>query len=156
MNPFRTSPDQAGISSLQAIFDDPPEGQKAGSSGISRPQMLRDVLQASENPQAYAEPSDHLLTCLHLILSDGSIHSFQYHHLESHSQLQYLPQGGGQRMSLVFSGRQESRVLIQGRDLITLYDYLNQHRIAWVRDISALLDFSAELPLTIALESSEP
>ncbi|MFM7739696.1 MAG: hypothetical protein ACKO9H_09850, partial [Planctomycetota bacterium] len=115
---------------------------------------LSEIYQdSSTNRRAYAEPSDQLLPCVHFVLSDGSIVSFQNYHLESPGKLSILPQGGGHRIELTFRGTDEFKVLIEGHNLLDLYDHLNQHRIAWVREFAEEMNFNSEPRLKITIES---
>jgi hypothetical protein len=86
-------------------------------------------------------------------MADGNIMSFQYHQLESPAKLQYLPQGMGQRIEMIFSGIDEHQVSIKGYDLIELFDLMAQHRISWVREArSTENSFVSEMELKIEVK----
>ena len=85
-----------------------------------------------------------MLPSVHFILKDRSIRSCQYNQLESDSSFTFLPQGKGNRLVLRFSGTAGLKVVIEGRNLWRLYDYIAQHRMAWVHELSAERDFEGE------------
>jgi hypothetical protein len=125
---------QGRASPLQAIFENQAGSEPQNQGERPRLQSLKSLFEGALNQRRYAEPSAHLLPCVHLIMADGNIMSFQYHQLESPAKLQYLPQGMGQRIEMIFSGIDEHQVSIEGYDLIELFDLMAQHRIAWVRE----------------------
>jgi hypothetical protein len=84
----------------------------------------------------YARPAQKPLFAIHFINPQGDVRSFQYMHLDSDSN--YTP---GQ-IALRFTGLKIVNVVISGRNLWELYDYLHQHRTAWVRQ--AARDFAAD------------
>ncbi len=54
--------------------------------------------------------------------------SFQYAHLDSNSSFT------AECITLRLMGMAPVKVLIHGRNLRQLYDYIHQHRTAWVRE----------------------
>lgn len=60
-------------------------------------------------------------------ITQGTVQSFQYMHLDSNSS--YSPT----RIGLRFTGSKIIDVAIEGRNLWELYDYIHQHRMPWVR-----------------------
>ena len=62
--------------------------------------------------------------------------SFQYVHLDSPSTYT------SECITLKFLGTEPVKVAIHGRNLWRLYDYLHQHRIAWI--VQAGRDFAAD------------
>ena len=154
MNQYQSNVDNAGVSPLQAIFEAQSDQPRPDSSKSTGPKSLSEIYQdSSTNRRAYSEPADHLLPCLHFVLSDGSIVSFQYYHLESPGKILILPQGSGHRIELTFRGTDEFKISIEGHDLLNLYDHLNHHRIAWVREFAEDLNFDSEPRLKITIES---
>lgn len=72
-------------------------------------------------------PSHKPLFSVHFISANGSVQSFQYMHLDSRSS--FSPT----RLVLRFVGSKTTDVVVEGRNLWQLYDYLHQHRMPWVR-----------------------
>jgi len=84
----------------------------------------------------FARPSHRPLYAIHFITRQGSVRSFQYMHLDSDSSY------SSECVMLRFNGFRIMNVLIAGRNLWELYDYIHQHRTAWVRE--AARDFAAD------------
>lgn len=63
---------------------------------------------------------------LHCIIS-GTVTSFQYYHLESHSS--FATEGNKDRIRIAFDG---TPIVIHGRNLWKLYRYIMEHRMPWV------------------------
>jgi hypothetical protein len=83
--------------------------------------------------QAFGPVSLQSLVSLHFIRPDGTIRSFQYRHLDSDS----LYQPG--KLVLRFLGWRPTMVVIEGQQLLRLYDYVHQDRVPWV--MQAARDF---------------
>jgi hypothetical protein len=88
------------------------------------------------NYRAFARASNKPLYALHFISPQGDVRSFQYMHLDSDSS--FTPE----RIALRFTGIKIMNVVLKGRNLWELYDYIHQHRTAWVRQ--AARDFAAD------------
>jgi hypothetical protein len=84
----------------------------------------------------YARPNHKPLFAIHFITPQGDVRSFQYMHLDSDSSY-----SSGQ-IALRFTGLKIVNVIISGRNLWELYDYIHQHRTAWIRQ--AVRDFAAD------------
>jgi hypothetical protein len=80
-----------------------------------------------EGYQPHARPSAKAVFALHVIFPNGTVQSFQYQHLDSASR--YL----NESIELRFLGAKILQVTLRGRNLWKLYDYLHQHRMAWLR-----------------------
>jgi hypothetical protein len=76
--------------------------------------------------QPHARPANKPVYAIHFVTPGGDMRSFQYVHLDSNSQFT------AERITLVFMGMQPVRVVIEGRNLWRLYDYIHQHRMPWV------------------------
>jgi hypothetical protein len=103
-----------------------PEPEKIRDSDVPD-SLLPDVSKGYEH---CARPSHHALYSLHFILGTDGYRSFQYVHLDSQSSL--TTDGKGQVIRLRFCGSKVTAVTIRGRNLSRLYDYIHQHKIAWV------------------------
>ena len=66
------------------------------------------------------------------IKADGTPRGFQYIHLDSDSGL--ANQANGQCITLRFMCPSACEVKIHGRNLRQLFDFIHQHRTAWVRE----------------------
>ncbi|HEY4309317.1 MAG TPA: hypothetical protein VGN12_07680 [Pirellulales bacterium] len=102
----------------------PPDAEEFGLPSLDK--TYRPYARASQKP----------LFAIHFITPHGSVRSFQYMHLDSDSS--YAPD----RLTLRFAGLKIVNVVISGRNLWELYDYIHQHRSAWVRQ--AARDFAAD------------
>ena len=76
--------------------------------------------------QPHSRPSDKPVYAIHFVTQGGDVRSFQYVHLDSGSQFT------AGKITLAFMGMEPVRVIIEGRNLWRLYDYLHQHLIPWV------------------------
>jgi hypothetical protein len=85
---------------------------------------------------AFARPANKPLYSIHFVNPKGEVHSFQYVHLDSYST--YTTEC----IILKFLGMEPVKVLIRGRNLWRLYDYIHQHRAAWV--MQAARDFAQD------------
>ena len=80
--------------------------------------------------QAHARASNKPVFSLHCCLGKDGFRSFQYVHLDSGSS--FTTDQAGHVITLRFIGTQVSQVIIRGRKLWRLYDYIHQHRMPWV------------------------
>lgn len=84
----------------------------------------------------HARPANKPLYSIHFLDPAGGVRSFQYVHLDSHSTYT------AESITLKFLGMEPVKVVIRGRNLWRLYDYIHQHRIAWV--MQAARDFAQD------------
>jgi hypothetical protein len=88
-----------------------------------------DALPANDDAYAaFARRSNKPEFSLHFITAAGTMRSFQYAHLDSNSSFT------AECITLRFMGMTPVKVLIHGRNLRQLYDYIHQHKTAWVRE----------------------
>lgn len=114
-----------------------PAERSEGQDTESLPTLSGDYL-------PHARPSYKPIPSLHCLLKDRSIENFQYGELTSRSRfLPSDPKSGGNMLVLRFVGLEATELRIAGRNLRTLFDYLTQHRIAWVAELAAERDFEA-------------
>ena len=84
----------------------------------------------------FSRPANKPLYSIHFIGPNDEMRSFQYAHLDSDSSY------SAGRISLRFMGLKAIAVVIEGRSLQSLYDYIHQHRAAWVKQ--AARDFEPD------------
>jgi len=89
-----------------------------------------DLPDTSGPYQAFARPSNKPIYTLHCWLGKDGYRSFQYCHLDSNSSFKTGP--AGHVITVRFAGTQLIQVTITGRKLWRLYDYVFQHRLAWI------------------------
>jgi len=132
--------------SIRAILDAPPQMDpiRGGPEGSEEAGGLETFSPDGMAYQAHARPGNKLLPSIHFILRDRSIRTFQYMHLESNSRFEPLPQGKGQRLTFRFASSSAVGVVIEGRNLFRLYDYITLHRMAWVCELDEGRDFEDE------------
>ena len=132
-------------SSIRAIIDAPtadPDRREPG--GVEEADGLEGFSPETTAYQAHARPCNKLLPSIHFILRDRSIRTCQFMHLESGSRFEFLPQGKGHRLAFRFGGSTSLGVVIEGRNLWRLYDYITQHRMPWVCELDDERDFEDE------------
>jgi hypothetical protein len=83
-----------------------------------------------------ARPANKPLYSIHFISPKGEVRSFQYVHLDSNSSFT------AECITLKFLGMEPEKVVIRGRNLWRLYDYIHQHRMPWV--MQAARDFAQD------------
>jgi hypothetical protein len=105
----------------------PPKAEREREAEQPTESLLPDP---SKGYEPCARPSHSPLYTLHCILGPDGYRSFQYVHLDSDSSLS--ADGKGQVIRLRFCGSKTVAVSIRGRNLWRLYDYIHQHRMAWV------------------------
>ncbi len=108
------------VSTLETILRPPPHRREEADAELPD-------LHAGEY-QAYARPANKPIHSIHFINTKGEIRSFQYVHLDSDSR--YFPE----KIVLRFLGAEPVGITIRGRNLWRLYDYIHQHRTAWVAE----------------------
>lgn len=96
----------------------------------------------SRGYEPYSRPSNKPLYTLHCVLGRDGYRSFQYVHLDSDGSLSVDERG--HVVQLRFCGSKTMAVTIRGRNLWRLYDYLHQHRIAWVMRVDRGRDFAQD------------
>lgn len=89
-----------------------------------------DLPDTSGPYQAFARPANKPLYTLHCWLGKDGYRSFQNAHLDSNSS--FKTSSAGHVIVLRFAGTELMQVTITGRKLGRLYDYIHQHRTAWV------------------------
>jgi hypothetical protein len=90
--------------------------------------------------QAHARPSNHEQPAIHFMARDGSARTFQYMHLDSDSR--YVPSTEtGARLVFRFMGAVPVEVVISGRNLWPLYNYISLHRMSWAWELPRKQDF---------------
>lgn len=85
---------------------------------------------------AHARAANKPLYAIHFVNPKGEVRSFQYMHLDSNSSF------AAEEVTLTFLGMKPVKVVIKGRNLWRLYDYVHQHRMAWV--MQAARDFAKD------------
>jgi hypothetical protein len=101
---------------------------KRSPGGAPRESEADEGLPANDAPySAFARRSNQQELSLHFITPAGTMRSFQYAHLDSDNSFT------AECITLCFMGTKPRKVVILGRNLVKLYDYIHQHRTAWVR-----------------------
>lgn len=75
-------------------------------------------------------PANKVLTRLHVVLKDGSVHTFVYHHLDSNATF------NGNSFTLVFVGAKHWQVQVKGRgkEFWRAFDYITLFRWPYLRE----------------------
>jgi len=112
-------------------------------------QQAEDEADESELPpladgeyQAHARPSTKPLFAIHFLKPDGTGRTFEY--LDLHSRCGDDHDFGNGCFKLAFLGLRPVIVTVEGRNLLRLYYYIHQHRMAWVMELPAERDFAMD------------
>jgi hypothetical protein len=104
--------------------------------------------------KAYARATTQPVYTLHCLLGAAGMRSFQYVHLDSDTRFDVDRRG--QIILLKFLGSKTTTVLIKGRNLRELYDYIHQHRMPWVMELENGRDFgSGDEPVVTKIEFAD-
>lgn len=131
MRPKSTLIDESKAAARQPVAD------LVDGTGAASPAM--DDLTSLPGPgdayKAHARPDNKALLMLRFLLKDSTVEGFAYSDLRRIRLLPADKAGGGPMLVLLFVEAVISEVLIEGRHLDTLHNYLGYHRIAWVREL---------------------
>jgi len=123
----------------------PAREPEAGGLDMALPDALDPLPKASDPYQAHARVANKPLLTLSFLLKDGTtVRGFTYANFDSIDRLAGDAPGGGPVIVMRFAGLAPTEVRIEGRNLNTLYAYLSQHRIFWVRERGSGRDFLGE------------
>lgn len=87
-----------------------------------------------------ARPSNKPCFSIHFLKPDGSVRSFQYRDLDSNTSYE------AGAITLKFLGMEPVKVVIRGRNLWSLYDYIHAHRMPWIMEASREMGQDAKGP----------
>jgi len=122
--------------------------QKNPRAAVGEPET-EDALPAQDSPYtAFSRRSNKPEFSLHFVTAAGTMRSFQYAHLDSNSVFT------AECITLRFMGMEPVKVLILGRHLRQLYDYIHQHRAAWIHE--AAREFAADDEAIVTKVKFEP
>lgn len=108
---------------------------EAAEANASAGEMEFDPLpKAGDAYKAHARVSNKPELMLGLLLTSVPLDAFAYGDLRRVRLLEPQVPGGGPVLCLRFMEAEISDVLIEGRNLLTLTDYLQMHRIRWLRE----------------------
>jgi hypothetical protein len=96
---------------------------------------------------AHARASNKPVPTLRFLIGD-SIRGLPYANLDSVDWLAPDKPGASPAIVMRFSGLVPREALITGRNMLKLYDYLSNHRVAWVRELPKGKDF-LDVPETV-------
>lgn len=112
---------------------------------LNLPDVLDPLPKPGDPYKAHARVSNKQLLTLSFVLKDGiTVRGFTYGNFDSIDRLPGGTTDGGPVIVLRFAGLAPSEVKIAGRNLNTLYAYLSQHRIVWVREQAVERDYLDE------------
>ena len=123
----------------------PTTGPEADGLDMDLPDGLDPLPKSGDPYQAHARVANKPLLTLSFLLKDGTtVRGFTYANFDSIDRLAGDTPGGGPVIVMRFAGLAPTEVRIEGRNLNTLYAYLSQHRIIWVRERGSGRDFLGE------------
>lgn len=101
---------------------------------------------AEMNGSTALRPANKLLTRLHIVLKDGSVHTMIYHHLDSNAHFH------GDSFTLVFIGAKHWSVTVKGHGpkFWAIFDYITLFRWAYIREEPR--DFKSDKDATVFTE----
>ena len=94
--------------------------------------------------QPHARPANKPVFTLHIVLGRDGVRSFQYKDIDSNTS--FKAGDMGQVITLRFGGIKPTEIVITGRNLWRLYDYIHQHRMPWVMRVDR--DFAESSVIT--------
>ncbi len=88
--------------------------------------------------KAYSRPANQMLPTLHLLSGDGQVWSYPYSCLVEGPHMLFLPDNPGKGAVIVmrFAASVSVEVVMTGLRLDELHNYLGDHRVRWVRELS--------------------
>jgi hypothetical protein len=92
--------------------------------------------------QAHGRATIKPLYAIHFLRQNGGGRTFQY--VDMHSRCAEDTDFDNSRFTLAFLGMRPVTVMVEGRNLLQLYDYIHQHRMPWVMEIAAGRDFVSD------------
>ena len=82
--------------------------------------------------QAYARPATQAVCGLHLFFPDGTVTNYQYAQLVGPNEFMPSGLGTGNLLTFRFAGHRVAELVVEGRHLWPLFDYVSRHRMPWV------------------------
>ena len=139
----RTRALRSSASSIRALIDHDADGvsEESPAAGAAAQDDLIPLPLPSADYQAYARATNKPALTLHFLLADATREGFSSVDLRRVRFLAADKPGGGPRVVLRFVEAVVTEVTIEGRNLDTLYDYIGQHRVTWIRELPPRRDF---------------
>ena len=139
------SPPSRPLTGLQAMLQRSDSAAAAPPTPDAAPkEEAVSTPKPGEDYQAFGAPAGKPLPRVHFFLRDRTVRAGLYADLDSFPE--YAPAQGadGDRLILCFKSRIITEVVIEGRHLWPLFDYLTLNRMPWVRELSSERDFEPE------------
>jgi hypothetical protein len=93
--------------------------------------------------RAAGRPANHGISRIHFMLGDRTIRFGQYAELDSFGT--FTPGArSGDAFVICFKGRIPMEIVVEGRNLWSIFDYISVHRLPWVRVLPKDRDFEDE------------
>ena len=105
---------------------------------------------ASDYDKAWGNARVKPTATLHCVLGSAGYESFTYAHLAANHKFRF---GKQQEIILQFIDGKRWQVIIRGRNMLKLYDYILQCRMPWVR--KADRDFETDKPIVTDIQIVE-
>ena len=97
-----------------------------------------------EDYRAAGRPAAHALPRIHFLLADRTVCFCQYAELDSFGRFTPGARGAGDAFVICFKGRVPTEIVIEGRNLWSIFDSISMHRLPWVRELPRARDFEDE------------
>jgi hypothetical protein len=111
--------------------------------------------------RAAGRQANHGIARIHFILGDRTICFGQYAELDSFGKFFPATGDAGESFVICFKARVPMEIVVEGRNLWSVFDYISVHRMPWVRELAKERDFEDETTtvihrITIRPVSPEP
>jgi hypothetical protein len=135
----------------------PVESPPSDGLDLNLPDVLDPLPKPGDPYKAHARAANKPLLSLLFVQKDGvSVRGFSYGNLDTIDRLPGDKPGSGPVLVLRFTGLTPTEVRLSGRNLATLFVYLSQHRVAWLRELQADRDFSDDAVAVVSGMSINP
>jgi hypothetical protein len=150
-------PEQSTAAPERIPSEEPADTPTGDGLDLNLPDVLDPLPKPGDPYKAHARAANKPVLSLLLVQKDGvSVRGFSYGNLDTIDRLPGEKPDSGPVLVLRFTGLTPTEVRLSGRNLATLFIYLSQHRVAWVREQQAERDFSDEAVAVVGGISIKP
>lgn len=109
--------------------------REPGDVDMDLPEAIDPLPKAGDPYKAHSRAANKPVLMVSFVLKDGTTsRGYSFANFDSIDRLPSPTPGGGPVIVIRFAGLVPTEIRIEGRNLSTLYAYLSQHRVAWLRE----------------------
>lgn len=138
------APDRRSVTGIQALLTRTDPGPVAPGAPAREEEEAISLASFVGDYRAYGTPGNKTLPRVHFFLKNRVVRVGLYADLDSFPEFTPASGQAGDTLVLCFKARIITEVVIEGRHLWPLFDYLCLQRMPWVRELPAERDFEAE------------